>query len=158
MNLTRAEARERAALIAVDSYDVSLDLTRGETVFGSTTTVRFTAAPGSSSFFDAVTDAVHSVTLNGRDLGTLIGPTFHITIDRAHLRAQNVLAIEVANLMANRMSAMDREGVRWKTYYNVNFPSRLPENRGPDGLFTAATWEPLDSGLLGPVTLTPLAR
>jgi aminopeptidase N len=26
MNLTRAEARERAALIAVDSYDVSLDL------------------------------------------------------------------------------------------------------------------------------------
>jgi aminopeptidase N len=68
MNLTRAEARERAALIAVDSYDVSLDLTKGETVFGSTTTVRFTAAPGSSTFIDAVTDAVHSVTLNGRAL------------------------------------------------------------------------------------------
>jgi aminopeptidase N len=30
MNLTRAEARERAALIDVDSYEVSLDLTRGE--------------------------------------------------------------------------------------------------------------------------------
>ncbi len=44
----------------------------------------------------------------------------------------------------------------WKTFYNVNFPSRLPENRGPDGLFTAARWEPLPSGLLGPVTLTPL--
>lgn len=68
MNLTRAEARERAALIAVDSYDVSLDLTKGETVFGSTTTVRFTAAPGSSTFIDAVTDAVHSVRLNGREL------------------------------------------------------------------------------------------
>jgi aminopeptidase N len=68
MNLTRAEARERAALIAVDSYDVSLDLSKGETVFGSTTTVRFTAAPGSSTFIDAVTDAVHSVTLNGRAL------------------------------------------------------------------------------------------
>ncbi|MDQ0865650.1 aminopeptidase N [Arthrobacter globiformis] len=68
MNLTRAEARERAALIAVDSYDVSLDLTKGETVFGSTTAVRFTATPGSSTFIDAVTDAVHSVTLNGREL------------------------------------------------------------------------------------------
>ena len=68
MNLTRAEARERAALIAVESYDVSLDLTKGETVFGSTTTVRFTATPGSSTFIDAVTDAVHSVTLNGREL------------------------------------------------------------------------------------------
>ncbi|WP_400158877.1 aminopeptidase N [Arthrobacter sp. BPSS-3] len=68
MNLTRAEARERAALIAVDSYDVTLDLTRGDTVFGSTTRVRFTAAPGSSTFIDAVTRTVHSVTLNGREL------------------------------------------------------------------------------------------
>ena len=68
MNLTRAEARERAALIAVDSYEVGLDLTRGEKVFGSTTAVKFTAVPGSSTFIDAVTHAVHSVTLNGREL------------------------------------------------------------------------------------------
>ena len=68
MNLTRAEARERAELIAVDSYEVSLDLTRGEKVFGSTTAVKFTATPGSSTFIDAVTHTVHSVTLNGRDL------------------------------------------------------------------------------------------
>ncbi|MBT2552362.1 aminopeptidase N [Arthrobacter sp. ISL-5] len=68
MNLTRAEARERADLITVESYDVSLDLTTGEKVFGSTTTVKFTAAPGSSTFIDAVTQTVHSVTLNGREL------------------------------------------------------------------------------------------
>jgi aminopeptidase N len=68
MNLTRAEARERAELIAVESYEVSLDLTRGEHVFGSTTAVKFTAKPGSSTFIDAVTRTVHSVTLNGRDL------------------------------------------------------------------------------------------
>lgn len=68
MNLTRAEARERAELITVESYDVSLDLTRGGKVFGSTTTVKFSAKPGSSTFIDAVTAAVHSVTLNGRSL------------------------------------------------------------------------------------------
>jgi aminopeptidase N len=68
MNLTRAEATERAELIAVESYDVSLDLTRGDKVFGSTTVVRFTAVPGSSSFIDAVTAEVHSVTLNGQKL------------------------------------------------------------------------------------------
>ncbi|MCU1555999.1 MAG: aminopeptidase [Arthrobacter sp.] len=68
MNLTRAEARERAELIAVESYEVSLDLTRGAKVFGSTTAVKFTATPGSSTFIDAVTSAVHSVTLNGREL------------------------------------------------------------------------------------------
>ncbi|XAS69537.1 aminopeptidase N [Micrococcaceae bacterium Sec5.7] len=68
LNLTRTEARERADLIAVDSYDVSLDLTKGEKVFGSTTTVKFTAAAGSSTFIDAITHEVHSVTLNGREL------------------------------------------------------------------------------------------
>ncbi|GAC1510836.1 MAG: aminopeptidase N [Pseudarthrobacter sp.] len=68
MNLTRAEARERAELINVDSYEVALDLTRGGQVFGTTTTVKFTAVPGSSTFIDAVTHSVHSVTLNGRAL------------------------------------------------------------------------------------------
>src|SRR5687767_6096714 len=68
MNLTRAEASGRAELISVESYDVSLDLTRGGKVFGSTTTVKFSAKPGSSTFIDAVTAAVHSVMLNGRSL------------------------------------------------------------------------------------------
>ncbi|MDR6508792.1 aminopeptidase N [Arthrobacter oryzae] len=68
MNLTRAEARERADLISVESYDVSLDLTRGEKVFGSTTAVKFSARPGSSTFIDAVTHKVHSVMLNGIEL------------------------------------------------------------------------------------------
>ena len=47
MNLTRDEARGRADLITVDSYEVSLDLTRGGEVFGSTTTVTFGAVAGS---------------------------------------------------------------------------------------------------------------
>jgi aminopeptidase N len=68
MNLTRAEASGRAELLTVESYDVSLDLARGGKVFGSTTTVTFSAKPGSSTFIDAVTAAVHSVTLNGRSL------------------------------------------------------------------------------------------
>ena len=58
--------------------------------------------------------------------------------------------------MANRIADLDRRGVVWKKFYNINFPSRLPENRGADGLFTAAAWPPLDSGLVGPVTLIPL--
>lgn len=68
MNLTRSEARTRAENIVVESYAVELDLTRGARVFGSTTTVRFTATAGSASFIDAITDAVHSVTLNGAEL------------------------------------------------------------------------------------------
>jgi aminopeptidase N len=68
LNLTRTEARERAALLDVASYDVTLDLTKGPEVFGSTTVVRFSAEPGSSSFIDAITRTVHRVVLNGEEL------------------------------------------------------------------------------------------
>ncbi|MEX5300666.1 aminopeptidase N [Kocuria sabuli] len=67
-NLTRQEAAARAETVAVDAYEVVLDLTRGERIFRSTTTVRFRAVPGASSFIDAITDAVHSVVLNGTEL------------------------------------------------------------------------------------------
>ena len=67
-NLTRVEAEGRAALLDVTEYDVTLDLTRGAEVFGSTTTVRFTATAGASTFIDAITRTVHAVTLNGREL------------------------------------------------------------------------------------------
>ena len=96
------------------------------------------------------------VRLNGRDLGTLIGPVFQLTLDGALLAGRNVLEIDVTNQMANRIADLDRRGVPWKKFYNVNFPARMPENRGPDGLFTAAGWDPLESGLLGPVTLQPV--
>lgn len=67
-NLTRAEARERAAVVATESYDVTLDLTTGPTTFASRTEVRFTATPGASTFIDLIAPTVHEVTLNGRSL------------------------------------------------------------------------------------------
>ena len=67
-NLTRLEAIERAKNIAVHSYEVDLDLLRGSEVFGATTTVTFSATPGYSTFIDAITSSVHSVTLNGEEL------------------------------------------------------------------------------------------
>ncbi|WP_157005991.1 aminopeptidase N [Agromyces laixinhei] len=67
-NLTRSEAEERAALVSVRDYDVVLDVTTGPEVFRSQTTVRFAASAGASTFIDAITAAVHSVTLNGVEL------------------------------------------------------------------------------------------
>ena len=78
------------------------------------------------------------------------------TCPASAFRARNVLEIEVTNLMANRIADLDRRGVAWKKFYNVNMPARLQTNRGEDGLFSAAKWAPLPSGLAGPVTLTPL--
>ena len=67
-NLTRAEARERAAVVTTQSYDVTLDLSTSPTTFGSRTVVRFGATPGASTFIDLIAPTVHEVTLNGRTL------------------------------------------------------------------------------------------
>jgi len=99
-----------------------------------------------------------SVRLNGHDLGVLMGPDYQVYIDRSLIREANVLEISVSNLMANRIADMDRRGIVWKKFYNVNFPANRAENRSANGLFDASKWSPLDSGLLGPVTLTPVAR
>ncbi|MFG1705154.1 aminopeptidase N [Nonomuraea sp. M3C6] len=68
-NLTRDEARERARLLNVESYEVALDLTEGDERFESVTTVRFTSTrPGASTFIDLHGAQVRRVTLNGEDL------------------------------------------------------------------------------------------
>ncbi|MGW3990867.1 aminopeptidase N [Streptomyces sp. NPDC004830] len=76
-NLSRDEARERAALLSVDGYEVSLDLRSavgevtgdGPRTFRSVTTIRFRCnEPGASSFADLIAPSVTAVSLNGRDL------------------------------------------------------------------------------------------
>ncbi len=65
-NLTRDEARTRGGLLRVTSYDVELDLTRGDERFGSMTVVRFTcAAPGATTFLELDAPELLEATLNG---------------------------------------------------------------------------------------------
>jgi hypothetical protein len=96
------------------------------------------------------------VIFNGQELGTLIGPIFRIRIPKELVRETNNLEVRVSNLMANRIADLDRQNVAWKKFYNVNFPARIGSNRGPDGYFNASNWQPRDSGLIGPVTMTPI--
>ncbi|SEG55378.1 Membrane alanyl aminopeptidase Metallo peptidase. MEROPS family M01 [Thermomonospora echinospora] len=68
-NLTRDEARERARLLAVESYEVDLDLTTGDERFGSTTVIRFGCGePGASTFIDLHGAEVREIVLNDRAL------------------------------------------------------------------------------------------
>ncbi|MEB7449407.1 aminopeptidase N [Arthrobacter koreensis] len=107
MNLTRAEARERAELISVDSYDINLDLTRGDEVFGSTTVVRFAATPGASTFIDAVTAKVHRVTLNGVGLDPE-EVSDGVRIQLPNLAASNELVVEADALYMNTGEGLHR--------------------------------------------------
>jgi aminopeptidase N len=64
--ITRSETSQRARLLHVDAYDVSLDLTRGGEVFGSVSVIRFGCAePGAASYADLVAQTVREITLNG---------------------------------------------------------------------------------------------
>ncbi|MFF5569505.1 aminopeptidase N [Streptomyces luteogriseus] len=71
-NLTREEAQRRAQLLAVESYEIELDLSGAQEggTYRSVTTVRFdvTADNGAESFIDLVAPTVHEVTLNGDSL------------------------------------------------------------------------------------------
>ncbi|MFF1381382.1 aminopeptidase N [Streptomyces sp. NPDC058308] len=75
-NLSRDEARERAALLSVDGYEVFLDLRSavGESgqeprTFRSVTTIRFRSAePGAATFADLIAPSVTALSLNGKDL------------------------------------------------------------------------------------------
>ena len=65
-NLTRDEARERAALLKVASYQVELDLTGGDTTFRSVSRVLFDCArPGARTFINLAAPEVRAITLNG---------------------------------------------------------------------------------------------
>jgi aminopeptidase N len=72
-NLTRDEARERAALLDVASYEVVLDWSNAPDpaakTYSSTTVVRFSSRQaGASTFIDLIAPNVREITLNGAAL------------------------------------------------------------------------------------------
>jgi len=90
------------------------------------------------------------VQVNGRDYGTLIVPPFRVVVDQLK-PVDNVLDVEVTSVAANRVRDLDRRGVRWKIFKDINF---VDVHYAP---FDASHWPLTACGLLGPVTLMPMA-
>ncbi|NCW43588.1 MAG: aminopeptidase N [Actinobacteria bacterium] len=94
LNLSRTEAKDRAEHLYVNSYAVTLDVTKGEETFYSKSEVSFTCnKPGYSTFIDAVGRSVISATLNGAavDVSNFDGESIFLT----NLAADNTLVIEI---------------------------------------------------------------
>ena len=89
------------------------------------------------------------VRVNGRDYGTLITPPFRVVVDNLKPTG-NTLEVEVTSVDANHIRDLDRRGVKWKTFRDINI---VDINYKP---FDASNWALTDCGLLGPVTLTPV--
>jgi len=107
-NLTRAEAQARAAIINVETYKVELDLTAGDTTFGSKTTVRFSSKQvGAETFIDAITARVHSVVLNGQALD-VAAVNDGVRIQLANLQAENELVVNADAIYMNTGEGLHR--------------------------------------------------
>jgi aminopeptidase N len=127
-NLTRVEAQARKAIVDVASYEVDLDLTTGDKTFGSTTTVTFSATPGSSTFIDAITDSVHSVVLNGDLLDpNVVSDGVRIQLD--DLKAENVLVVDANAAYTNTGEGLHRfvDPVDGEVYLYSQF--EVPDSR-----------------------------
>ncbi|KQU66492.1 aminopeptidase N [Phycicoccus sp. Root101] len=107
-NLTRDEAVARAAVVAVDHYDVALDLTTSEETFRTTTTVTFTSAQvGESTFVDLIAPSVEAITLNGESLD----PATHfdgVRITLPSLAEHNTLTVDATAAYMNTGEGLHR--------------------------------------------------
>ena len=106
-NLTRDEATTRSALVAVDSYDVTLDLTTDEKTFATTSLITFTAAPGESTFVDFIGHSVDEIVLNG----VALDPSEHYADSRVtlpDLAAENTVSIRATGLYTNTGEGLHR--------------------------------------------------
>ena len=128
-NLTRLEAQERASLISVESYQVDLDLTSSEETFTSSTCVKFSSSkPGSSTFIDAITAAVHKVTLNGVELDPAkVSDGVRIQLD--NLQSENELCVEAEGRYMNTGEGLHRfvDPVDNEVYLYTQF--EVPDSR-----------------------------
>ena len=92
------------------------------------------------------------VWVNGNDAGILWSIPFQTRIGKFLKKGKNTIKIEVANLMANRIRDMDKKGIEWRKYHEINFVNINYKD------FNAAVWKPQPSGLIGPVTITPYKK
>lgn len=106
-NLTKVEAELRSKTIRTHSYEVHLDLTTKADTFRSITNVKFASQAGASTFIDAITAKVHSVTLNGvaLDVAT-VSDGVRIQLD--NLALENELVIDADAFYMNTGEGLHR--------------------------------------------------
>ena len=93
-----------------------------------------------------VDESAH-VWVNGQDAGIVWSELMQCRIGKFLKPGANTLRIEVCNLMANRIRYMDRNHITWRNYHEINFVNIKYQP------FDASNWQPMPSGLVGPVKL-----
>ncbi|OVE74864.1 hypothetical protein BVX97_06135 [bacterium E08(2017)] len=90
------------------------------------------------------------VFINGKEAAGLYSSPYNARVGEYLKKGKNLLEIEVTNLSANRIKDLDVRKVDWKIFRDINFVDHMYRK------FDASGWPLTPSGLLGPVTLTPM--
>ncbi|MEO7977474.1 glycosyl hydrolase [Flavobacterium sp.] len=91
------------------------------------------------------------VWLNDELMGTAWSVPYKLNIGKLK-QGKNTLKIQVTNLSANRIRDKELKGEEWKIFYEINMVDKDYQK------FDATKWAPMPSGLLGPITITPLKQ
>lgn len=95
-------------------------------------------------------EASVNVIVNGEEVATLWSFPFELKIGQYLKKGDNTIRLEVSNLAANRIRHMDREGIEWKKFENINIVNL--DYRPLD----ASNWDVLPSGISGKAELVEL--
>ncbi len=90
------------------------------------------------------------VRINGQEVTTLWALPYCCYVGSYLHAGENVIEVEVTNLPANRIAEMDRQGVEWRKFKDINISAIVYKKSD------YSEWEPMESGLLGPVRLIPM--
>jgi hypothetical protein len=89
------------------------------------------------------------VWVNGSYVGTAWAVPFELQLGSLK-KGKNTMTVKVTNLAANRVRDLEIRGREWKNFYEINMVDKDYKE------FDATKWNPMLSGLLGPVSLIPL--
>lgn len=123
--------------------DDSVKVTMGTGVY--TTSVKFTAKQlkNTKGWIMDLGDVRESarVYVNGKLLGCAWSVPYQLDLGKAFKPGMNTIRIEVTNLPANRIADLDRRGVKWRKFNEINVVDINYKKT------TYENWEPVPSGL-----------
>ena len=114
-----------------------------------TTTVKLTKQDAAKHWMIDLGDVRESarVYINGEFIGCAWSVPFTLDCRQALKAGDNTIRIEVTNLPANRISELDRQGVKWRKMEEINVVDINYKKT------TYADWQPMKSGLNSEVKL-----
>lgn len=91
------------------------------------------------------------VRINGKDAGCAWSVPYQLRVGHLLQPGKNHLEVEVTNLPANRIAELDRQGISWRKFKEINIVDLHYKKT------TYAHWTPLPAGLNSSVRLIPVS-